>query len=66
MNNKVLSKKDLEKLIKDSDPSMKFVQKKKTSKSSEYWDFFILFWFTVINSNLFHVMVVKDCFCIHH
>jgi hypothetical protein len=40
MTKKILTKKDLEKLIEDGDPSVKFVQKKKTSRSSEWWNFF--------------------------
>ena len=40
MSKTVLTKDELEKLIKDSDPSLKFVQRKKTSKSSEWWNFF--------------------------
>ena len=33
----ILTKKELEKLIKDNDQSVKFVQKKKTLGSSEWW-----------------------------
>ena len=40
MNNKRLSKTELEDLIKGNDQSVKPVQKMKTAKSSEYWDFF--------------------------
>ena len=36
----ILTKKELEKLIKDADPSIKFVQNKKTSKSSKCWNYF--------------------------
>jgi hypothetical protein len=40
MNKVVFTKREIEKLIKDDDPSVKFVEKKRTSKSSELWDFF--------------------------
>ena len=48
MNKKLLSKTELDKLIKDDDQSVKLVQKKKTVKSSECRDFFNLFLFTII------------------
>ena len=40
MNKKHLTKREIEQLIKDDDPSIRFVIKKKTSKSSELWNFF--------------------------
>jgi hypothetical protein len=40
MAKKLLSKTQLEKLIEDNDLSLKFVEQKKTSKTSELWNFF--------------------------
>ena len=40
MNKKHLTKREIEQLIKDDDPSIRFVIKKKTSHSSELWHFF--------------------------
>ncbi|CAF1436055.1 unnamed protein product [Rotaria sp. Silwood1] len=40
MSNNVLTKKELEKLIEDRDESVKFVQEKVTSKTSELWQFY--------------------------
>jgi hypothetical protein len=40
MAKQLLSKTELEKLIEDGDLSLKFVQQKKTSKTSELWNFF--------------------------
>ncbi|CAF1448781.1 unnamed protein product [Rotaria sordida] len=45
MSKQLLTGKELEKLIKDNDPSIKFVEKKKTSKSSEYWGYFHIIFF---------------------
>ena len=40
MNKKHLTKREIEQLIKDDDPSIRFVIKKKTSNSSQLWNFF--------------------------
>jgi hypothetical protein len=40
MSNKLLSKKELQKLIEENDESVKFVQKKSKSNSSEWWQFY--------------------------
>ena len=42
MAEKLLTKNQLEKLIRDGDASIRFVQKKLTSKSSEWWQHFHL------------------------
>lgn len=40
MNRKLLSRTELENLIKKDDKSVKLIQKKKTAKTSECWDYF--------------------------
>ena len=40
MNKKHLTKQELEQLINDNESSIKFVEKKKTSTSSEWWQYF--------------------------
>jgi len=40
MSKKVLTEKELEKLIRDGDPSIKFIGRRKTLNSSKLWNFF--------------------------
>jgi hypothetical protein len=40
MSKKILTKKELEKLIENGDKSVKSVEKKKTSSSSEWWKYY--------------------------
>src|SRR5579871_3770198 len=58
MNKNILTKKELEKLINNGDPSIKFVEKKKTSRSSEWWNFFHLIF---VNDNQQQFVSCNTC-----
>jgi hypothetical protein len=58
MNQKVLTRKELEKLIYENDELLQFISKKKTLKSSEMWEHFQLIF---INSEQQQFVSCNEC-----